>query len=84
VALTSGTVPPSTLAQDVDAGLKAEGYPTCLYADGTCEDLGSTGNLLAQDARAAQAEPLVLSPSYGIRGTLAEREQLASTLADLI
>ena len=84
VVLTSGTVPPSNLAQDVDRGLEVEGYPTCLYADGTCEDLGSTGNLLAQDARAAQAEPLVLSPSYGIRGTLAEREQLASTLADLI
>jgi hypothetical protein len=84
VALTSGTVPPTALAQDVDRGLEAAGYPTCLYADGACEDLGSTGNLLAQDARAAGAEPLVLYPSYGIRGKAAEREQLAATLADLV
>ncbi|MGP9536470.1 M14 family zinc carboxypeptidase [Brachybacterium sp. AOP43-C2-M15] len=83
VALTSGTVPPTEVARSVDRGLEAEGYPTCLYADGTCEDLGSTGNLLAQDARAAGAEPLVLSPSYGIRGTFAEREELAVTLAAL-
>lgn len=84
VALSSGTVPPSDLARDVDRGLETEGYPTCLYADGTCEDLGSTGNLLVQDARAAAAEPLVLYPSYGIRGTLVERERLAVTLADLL
>lgn len=84
VTLTSGTVPPTALAQDVDRGLEAAGYPTCLYADGACEDLGSTGNLLAQDARAAGAEPLVLYPSYSIRGKAAEREQLAAMLADLV
>ena len=84
VALTSGTVPPTDLAQSIDRGLEVDGYPTCLYADGTCEDLGSTGNLLVQDARAAEAEPLVLSPSYGIRGTFAERAALAETLADLV
>lgn len=83
VALTSGTVPPTELALGVDRGLEAAGYPTCLYADGTCEDQGSTGNLLVQDARAAAAEPLVLYPSYDIRGTFAEREELAATLADL-
>lgn len=54
VALTSGTVPPTDLAWAVDEGLADAGYPTCLYADGTCDDLGSTGNLLAQDARAAK------------------------------
>lgn len=84
VPLTSGTVPPSSLARDVEQGLSAADYATCLYADGSCTELGSTGNLLVQDARAARAEPLVVYPSYGIRGTLANRERLAGVLADLL
>ncbi|USQ79115.1 hypothetical protein NF556_16050 [Ornithinimicrobium faecis] len=84
VPLTSGTVPPSDLAWTVDSGLSSAGYPTCLYADGTCDDLGSTGNLLAQDARAVRAEPLVIYPSYAVRGTLAAREKLAGVLAELL
>lgn len=84
VPLTSGTVPPTDLAETLDSALTSAGYPTCLYADGTCEDLGSTGNLLVQDARATKAEPLVIYPSYGIRGTLAAREKLAGVLAGIL
>lgn len=84
VALTSGTVPPTDLAWSVDSGLAAADYPTCLYADGSCDDLGSTGNLLGQDARAAGAEPLIVYPSYGIRRSLAAREELAGVLAELL
>ncbi|GAB3706591.1 M14 family zinc carboxypeptidase [Mariniluteicoccus flavus] len=79
-SLTSGTVPPSDLARRVDDRLDASGLPTCLYAEDACTDLGSTGSLLVQDARAEGAQALVVLPTYDIRRLKVNRERLAEAL----
>lgn len=83
VSLSSGTVPPTDLARDLDRALTGSGYATCLYADG-CDALGSTGNLLAQDARALRAEPLVLYPPRDVRTDAAQREKFTDVVADAL
>jgi hypothetical protein len=79
-SVTSATVPPSATATTLTRALRSGGFGVCLYGDGTCSQNGSTGNLLAQDARALQAHALVVSPTYQVRSKKAEREKFADAL----
>lgn len=81
VSVTSGTVPPTDLAAVIGDALVQADYHVCLFGDGECTGLGSTGNLLMRDGRALGAEAATVYPSYDIRRLLANRAELAAVLA---
>lgn len=81
VTLTSGEAPPGDFPVQVGDQLTSEGYEVCLYGDGTCTSLASTGNVQGQWSRSVDAEWAALYPSFEIRRLLSRRAGLAEALA---
>jgi hypothetical protein len=84
VVVTAGVAPPTELAEQLAAGLSANAYDVCLFGDGTCTRLPSTLNGQGQFSRAVGADWVALYPSFGIRGLLVNRQELADVLANLL
>jgi hypothetical protein len=84
VVVTAGEAPPTSFAQQLGAGLSAHDYEVCLYGDGDCTRLSSTGNVQGQASRASGADWAALFPSFEIRRLLSNREELARAVANTL